>query len=302
MEKELLGIVSAALGVDETEVTETLQSEDGPAKLKTQVEDFIATGLADAKKSADGRALKSTRNAVEKALKSVGIDYKFDPDKAFDLNVSAALESYESKVAESAGQSTTLTDEQILKLPQVVKLKNELTLDAERRETAAREQERESLKKEREDFTRQQTENQVRSKFKKELAVLNPIFSADAKRAANQAQDLEDKVAKAGPWQTEGDETYLLDEDGEIKKDRLGKPVTLSTFTREVITNYYDLPVATPKQNAGLTPEQVNTPQPTYAGPKSEEEYQQTLSKLNTPQERADLSKLWKERPQEPVV
>ncbi len=249
--EELLGIVAAALGLAETEVTETLESEGGAGKITA----LLDKSYDDAKNAADGRATKKTRTEVEKAFKNRGVDFKFDEKKSFDLNVAAAVEALETKLSATPGDApNALTEQQILNLPFVKKLKNDHTLELDRKVQEAEEKVKNDLKSEREKFEQEQIEIDAREFIRKQLATLNPnVGDDDPELAANRLKRLENDIYKAGNWKKDGKELVLYDAEGNILTDDSGKVIKPEMLVREETTSLYKLPVSTPKTSTGHT-------------------------------------------------
>lgn len=266
MNEKLLGILVAAAGVTETEAAELATTDEGIAELQSKV----SAKLADVKKNADGRALKTTREAVEAALKAKGIE---NPSFA---TLSAHLDELESKSVASASGGK-LTDEAVLKHPAVIDLKNRLSLETDTKVKAAKQEAQQELKDKVAAFEQQQTETAVRQWARQQIAELKPVFSQNAAVAANQAKDLEDKIVQAAKWKKEGDALQLYTDQGELLRDANENIVSADAKARDIITSYYELPVSQHRDAAGLTQEQINRNQSAYAGPKNQAEYDAAL-------------------------
>ncbi|KAA9333399.1 hypothetical protein F0P96_10545 [Hymenobacter busanensis] len=267
MDEKVIGILVAAAGVTATEAAELLTTDEGIAELQSKV----TAKLAEIKDNADKRATKKTREAVEAALKAKGIE------KPSFASLSDHLDELESKTVASASAGS-LTDDQVLKHPAVVRYKNQLTLEADQKVQAAKQEAAEALKKDREAFTQQQTDAKVRAFAEQQVDALKPVFSSNPAIAANQRKDLVEKLVKAAKWQAEGNELRLLDEDDELLKDAAQNVVKPEAKAREIITSYYELPVSQPRESAGVSQEQVGrSTATTYAGPKNQEEYDAQL-------------------------
>lgn len=282
MDEKVIGILAAAAGVAATEAAELVTTDEGIETLQGK----MAAKVADVKKNADGRALKITRDAFI----SAGVDPDvFQEGRAFKENIGAAVESLHEVAVGKSGEGK-LTDEQVLKHPAVVKFKNDLTLEADRKVEQAKKEVADGLKAEREAFEAQKIEGVVREYYSREVDKLNPNFSTNPAVAANQRKDLIEKLIKAGKHQLDAaGNPVLLDEEGEVKKDSMGNVVKAESLAREVTTQYYDLPVATERQ--GTAHQQ---PKPgdkvEYKGPKTRDELNEKLANLNTPADRKKLT------------
>lgn len=286
MEK-LHGILAAAAGVAATEAAELASTDEGLDTLQSK----ISAKLADVKKNEGKRVLKDTRKAVETALQAAGVDADvFDEGREFKENLAAAVEALQSKTVADTGKG--LTEEQVLKHPAVIKLKNELTLDTDRKVTAAKAEVAEALKKEQEDFRKEQNLVGVRAWAEKQVDELNPIFSTTSTIAAAQRKDLVDKIISAGTYQKEGDAYVLVDDKGEIIKDAMQNAVKPETKARQLAETFYGLPVSNPRDTPPLTAAEIAAgarAKQDYTGPKTRAEYDAKVLTLNSREERQAL-------------
>lgn len=286
--QEVIGMLAAAAGVAETEAAELATTDEGRAALQGK----IAAKLADVKTNADGRALKSARKAVEDALRAAGVEAAvFEPGREFKDNVTAAVEVLQAQTVADSGKG--LSEEQVLKHPAVIKLKNELTLDTERKVNAAKAEVSESLKKEQDDFRREQNLVGVRAWVESQVDSLNPNFSDVPTIAAAQRKDLVAKIISVGTYQQEGTAYVLVDEKGEIIKDAMQNAVKPESKARELAETFYGLAISTDRQAPPLTAEQIAAGARSglpYTGPKTDNEYANALNAVNTAAEREALT------------
>jgi hypothetical protein len=283
MSEKILGILVTAAGVTETEAAELVKTDEGIEELQTKVK----AKLADIKKNADGRALKTTRSTVEAALKAKGIE-----NPSFD-SLTDHLDELESK---SVGEATkgSLSDEEVLKHPAVKKLKNDILAEADRKVEAAKREAETSLEKDRQAFKAEQIEAKASKYVDGLIDELNPDFGKNPTIAANRRKELKHKLIKELKWDAEGDELRLLDEEQELLRDASQNVVKPAEKVREIVTSYYELPVSTHRESPGLTPaDAASATANTYNGPKTEDEYNAALLKANTPAERAAINEGW---------
>ena len=235
MDEKVIGILAAAAGVAPTLAAELATTDEGIADLQAKV----TAKLADVKRNASARGLKIATDA----LVAAGADATaFEEGREFKDNVAAALEGIQAKAASTAGGD--LPEEQLLKLPAVVALKNRLTLETEQKVQTARKEAADSLKQERADFEKAQTMVGVRAWAEKQVTALDPNFSTNAEIATAQREDLIEKIISAGTYQKQGDGYVLLDKDGEIRKDTSENPLKPEEEARKLATRFYGLPVA----------------------------------------------------------
>lgn len=279
MDEKVIGVLAAAAGVAPTLAAELVTTEEGIADLQSKV----TAKLADVKKNASGRAIKIATDA----LIAAGVDAAvFEEGREFKENVTAAVQAVQAK----GGAAKDLTDEQILKLPAVIKLKNELLLDTDRKVKAAETAAADALKKDREDFQKEQTLVGVRAWADKQIDELKPNFSDNPTIAANQREMLRNQIISAGTYQKEGDAYVLVDGQGEIMKDAMQNPLKAADKARQLAESLFGLPVSQPKESAGVRQGEVATGG-TYTGPKSQDEVDEAVAGMarNTPAERAKV-------------
>lgn len=261
-------ILSAALGVDASDVAETLKSDTAVDALSAQID----SKYTDQRKQGNQQAISKTRRDVERAFKNAGV-----ADASFD-NLPAAIEALQAQ-AEPA-DAKTLTDEQALRLPAVVKALNTLKTEKEQAVEKAREEERTALNGQIQEFNAKQVHAKVRAEAEQLVAQLNPNFSTDPARAAKQRQKLIDDVIAQGGYQLDEQGTVqLVDADGNLLPGKMGNPAKLSDRVREYADELYGLPASSPKDSANIRPEDVTPGQPAgfthFKGeaPKTEAEY-----------------------------
>jgi len=272
MDEKITGILAAAAGVAATEAAELLTTDEGIATLQSKV----TAKLADVKKNEGNRVLKDTRKAVEEVLKAAGVSADvFEEGRGFRENVTAAVEALQSQSLTAAAKD--LTPEQILKLEPVVRLKNEMTLDADRRVRAAETTAADALKKDREAFEQQQTLVGVRAWADTQIDALKPNFSDNPTIAANQRNILRDQIIGAGTYRKEGDSYVLLDAAGEIIRDSAENVLNPADKARQLAESLFGLPVSAPKTSTGIKPGQVASHDGTYTGPTTQAEYEAQL-------------------------
>lgn len=276
-----IGIISTALGVEkgktiedrQAEVAETLKSDDGREKLTEQLKSKFAKRYDDGWKASEVKLKKK----VEDTLKKSGVD---TPE--FD-QLEDALASIQAAAAEKAPTNAKdLSDEEVLKKPVVVNALNKMKLDQQNLIDKARQEERDTLKKERDEFTQKQTESKIRALAEQQIAQLNPVFDDDPARAERQRKRLIDDIVQQGTYKLENDVPVLVDQDGNVLTDDMGNPKQFDGIVRQVTTDYYKLPAAQPKENAGLNQNQVDQKLLTrkhFHGeiPKNDEEYRKLL-------------------------
>jgi hypothetical protein len=241
MDEKVIGILAAAAGVAPTLAAELATTDEGIAELQTKV----TAKLASVKKDASGRGLKIATDALVAAGADPAV---FEEGREFKENVAAAVQAVQAK----PGSSKDLTDEQILKLPAVIKLKNELLLDTDRKVKAAETTAAEALKKDREDFHKEQTLVGVRAWADKQIDELKPIFSDNPAIAANQREMLRNQIVTAGTYQKEGDAYVLVDASGEIIKDAMQNALKPEAKARQLAESLFGLAVSDPKTSPGV--------------------------------------------------
>lgn len=246
MDEKVIGLLATAVGVAATEAAELATTDEGIATLQTK----LTAKLAGIKDDADGRALK----LVTQAFKAAGVDaVVFEKGREFKENLSAAVSALESKVSEKAGES--LTPEQALAHPAVKQKLNEAATATAGKVKEAQDQMRAELETERAAINRDRTVSKVSERANALIAELNPVFSTDPTRAANQRAKLLSEIT-AGNFVEVGGQLYPADKDGEVLKV-LGNPVDLDAFVRQQTTSLYDLPLSTERQSPGVTQSQV---------------------------------------------
>lgn len=260
-------IISAALGVEAPEVAELLTSDDAVQAVTARLE----TKFTELRDQGDKRATKKTRTAVENAFKSAGVE-----DASFD-KLPAAIEALQT--ASTAGAVKDLTDEQLLKLPLVVKALNAERLRTETAVEAARTEERTKLEKDRQAFNQQRTEAAVRAAADAEITRLNPNFTP-GKEAAQRERLIRELLADGGYQLTDAGEVQLVDTDGHVLPGKLGNGVAkFADLVRERAEDVYGLPKSEPRDSTGLRQDDVqrqggpNLQHYKGALPKTEEEF-----------------------------
>lgn len=292
MDEKVIGILAAAAGVAPSLAAELATTDDGIAELQTKV----TAKLADVKKNASARGLKIATDALVAAGAEATV---FEDGREFKDNVAAAVEAIKGTAA--ATSANTLTDEQVLKLPAVVQLKNELLLDTDRKVKAAETAATEALKKDREAFQKDQILVGVRSWAEKQVdEELKPNFSTDPKIAANQRKDLIEKIVNAGTYKPEGASYVLVDGQGEILKDAMQNVLKPEARARELAENFYGLPASIPKDSPQTGQGDVAAPGAHAfkdfkgAPPKTEDEYMAQLNDTSlTPAAVTELKSYW---------
>lgn len=251
-ETKVLGLLAAASGVAEAEVTDLVATDEGLATLQTA----ITSKLKGIKDEADGRALK----LVTTAFKQAGVDDAvFEKGREFKVNLAAAVEALNTKAAEKG--SETLTPEQALAHPAVKQKLNEITTSIDQRVEAGRQQEREALKTERENFAREKLAGTVSEKAATILDTLQPIFNEKPEKAATQRANLLASIVSGKFIEVNG-EIFPADANGEVLKDASMNAVKLSDLVRKQTEALYDLPLSTPKASpAPRQSEVAATPQ-----------------------------------------
>lgn len=296
--EQLLGIVAAAAGVAETEAAELATTDEGIASLKKKISDKDAAKVLEIRKDANGRVLKIATAAFTK----LGVDPTvFEEGREFKENLAAAAEALQSSALESAGKGT-LTDEEVLKLPAVKKLRSDILAEADRKVETAKKEASESLTKERQEFRREQVEAKSLKYVREQIAEMNPDFGTNATIAANRQRDLEQRLLKELPWDADGETVRLVDAEGEVLRDASHNVVQPADKVREIVTSYYELPISTHKDPSGISQTDVNRNQQTqlthYKGelPKTEADY---VALANDPNLKSEALKevqgYWKE-------
>ncbi len=251
MSEKILGFLATAAGVAAPEAAELATTDEGIDTLIRKASERDASKVLDIRKDANGRALKIATAAFTK----LGVDPSlFVEGREFKDNVAAAAEALQSSALESAGKGT-LTDEEILKLPAVKKLKSDILSEADRKVEAAKKEASEALTKEKQEFRKEQVGAKALKYVRGLIDEMNPDFGKNPTIAANRRKELEAKLIKELAWDAEGDNVRLVDTEGEALRDASHNLVVPADKVREIVTSYYELPVSTERQSPGLTPE-----------------------------------------------
>ena len=291
--KRLAGIFARVLKKTEEEVAEAVSSDETVSSLEQAFKDHITTVDTNGYKRAELKIKKE----VEKALAAKGVQGA-DFDKLAD-----GLEYVEQQALEKSGKS--LSDEQVLSHPAVKKLQNQFITEKEQIATAAKTEAEKSLADKVNAFRREQTNATVEAEANRIIGELNPLFSQNATVAANQRRLLLDQL-KAGQYEVKDGKLIALKEDGTYKTDDLGHAVKFDELVRSTVTSYYDLPLATDRQSAGLTQAQIDAARSGqkqmqhFKGklPANENEYLELVNDTtaNSYEARKELTAYWSEK------
>jgi hypothetical protein len=291
--EKAIAMISAASGADATAVAERLESDATAEAIATE---FFEPKYKAQRDQGHKIATDKTRKAVETALKAAGVE-----DASFDA-LPAAIETLQSKAA--AANPAALTPEQLLKQKPVVDALNAERLKTDTAVADAEKRVRGELETERQQFQQQRTSAAVRAAAEAEIARLNPNFTAG--KEAVQKERLIRELLSEGKFQlAENGEIQLVDEDGNVLPGKLGNGVAkFADLVRERAEDVYGLPVSSPRESAGLTPEQIAAGQGATvfkefkgAAPKTAEEYQELANdpNLSTPALQ-ELQSYWREK------
>jgi hypothetical protein len=282
--KRLAGQIARALNVSEQTVADYAESEEAIKGLGTAFKDFRA------KVDTDGynRANERIKRDVEKALRAKGVE---NPDLD---RLDESLDQL-ATVA-SAKNPQTLSEEDLKKLPAVKKLLTEAENEKMLAVSEAGKKAEEQLKTDRENFAKEQQGAKVEAQARKLIAELNPNLNPDSAKAERQVSRLLADL-KAGQYKQEADGSLApVDADGKYLGNGAGGNKSFAELVRETVTAEYDLPASTAKDSPGVTAGDVARTDGTYAGPKTQVEYEQQLY-LTAPgsAERTKLMDGWKD-------
>lgn len=277
--KRLVGFVARSLKKTEDEVAEAISSDEAVRGLSQDFADHIQTVDTNAYKRAELKIKKTTEQILAaKGLKDVSFD-----------KLGEALDVLEQQAREKGG--TALSEEEIMRLPAVVKLKNTHATEKEQIATAAKLEERNALATERQQFQQQQQAVIVRAAAEAKVRELNPNLGDNPTIAANRFEELVDKIV-SGNYKVEGQQIIPLKPgtDEYLTDEKTGHTIKFEDTVRGTVTRLYELPVATDRQSPGLTPEQVaaanrGTNFTHFKGkaPKTEQEYVTLANDPNLP-------------------
>ncbi|NVO33216.1 hypothetical protein [Hymenobacter lapidiphilus] len=250
--------------MDVSDVAETLKSDEAVEAVTAQFE----TKYKEQRDHGNKQAINKSRRDVERAFKNAGV-----ADASFD-SLPAAIEALQSQVEPAEGKA--LTDEQALKLPAVVRALNMLKTETGTLVEQARQQEREALQNQIQEFTAKQVHAKVRTEAEQVVTQLNPNFSDDPARAAKQRLKLiEDIIAQGGYQLDEAGGVQLVDKDGNLLPGKMGNPLKFADRVREYADEFYGLPTSTPRDSAAIRQSDVSR----HAAPPVLEHYKGELPK-----------------------
>lgn len=137
---------------------------------------------------------------------------------------------------------------------------------------------------------------QVRNKALTVFKGLKPILSEDATKAENQTKLFLNQLLTAKKYRIDGERVIMLDDNGKDLTDAHGKRVDFETHLKELAGNHFDFQVSDPKGSGGAG----------GAGgsgggggavkqPKSKDEFVKAMEGAKTAEERAAISKGWRE-------
>lgn len=243
--QRLLGVVAATLNKPADEVAEAAKSEEGIATLTDSFKVYRKTQY-DAGHKASEKAIKST---VEAALRKRGA-----ADASFD-ELDAALDAVEASVRDKAGKS--LTSEELLKQKPVIDALNAKDRERETAVQLAKTEAEQAVTKDREAFQKEQQSVKVENAARKAISTLNPNLHTDPAKAERQLNRLIADI-KAGEYEVDATGNIRpVDEKGAYLTNEHGHPVVFDEHVRSIVTAEFDLPVSTPRDSPGLTPEQI---------------------------------------------
>lgn len=241
------GVLGKALNLPETEVS-SLFTEDG--QLKDDAETVILGHHAkivqaqrDKEKSARDeqykRGLREKGTEFEKLLKEAGVDIG-------DAIGADAVQRLKDHIA-AAAKPSDLDDDKV-KNSKLFRQREKELLD----QLGAKELEHKQYITDRDaKEQRERALSVVRGKVDDQIKVLKPVnLSEDPEKAKRQLLPIRAMV-EAHTYQTEGDVTYVIAEDGKRVETANGHPVTVEQFIEGAIKATYDMPVSTDKGSAG---------------------------------------------------
>lgn len=229
------------------------------------------------------RGKKEALAALERVVRE-----KYDADETL-TGIDLIDAVVQTKIEEVRGASP----DDIEKLPAFIAKKKEW----EKQMNIAKQQAEDERQKLEAEFKRERTLTKVEQYALDELVNgYNPAMPADEAKAAKWRQLFLSEV-KAGNYTIDEDGTVVVtDENGEHKTDNVGKVITFKDHIHGIASTYFDKAADDKRKAPG------GKTAPPKGGnvdlPKDDNEYARRMSELKTPEERAELSRLYRESKQ----
>lgn len=294
--KIIIGFLSKTLNMTTEEVSDLLYKKTDNPDEKVFKED-----LADILLNADAERVKAIKKNssidedTEKKLRDEGykraekeVLTKFEENLRKEYGSSSKKQGLDlvKDVITAASKVDDLTDEKVKKHPLYVNLEttSQKAIDELKTEhTTALE----NLKLEQK---RESVLSSVRGKAKDLLLSLNPVLSENAIIAANREKDFLSKF-DGYDYEEAGDDFILVDRStGKRLENKQGHAVKLSDHAKDQASLYYEFKKQNPKGSPGGG--EGGDP-PSFAIPKTRDEYDDAIINAKTNEERTAISQAW---------
>jgi hypothetical protein len=299
----LLAFIKSAKILDNEGVLELENQEEG-AELTEELETAINTGidryLAQIKKDEADKARseghgKGTREARVKLEKDLKEKYGVESDKT---GVELIDEIVEKATVAGAKDPSKMTPEELLKLPTVAQLKDQL---------AKKTKELDDLSLSNQELTAFKTQAEQRE-FNKTIATeaisifktLGPALPDDTAKAEAQTKLFENLVL-SGKYKVEEESgkkvIYLVDSEGNYVRGERDSRVTIADHVKGLTEQYFGVVKQDPKAGTGNKNE-TGAQSGGYKPPvmNSREDLDKALATAKTAEERAATMKAWEEK------
>lgn len=236
MEKVLLAVLAATLGITEDEVKAKAEDENGQQELLTlhtaKVKGVKDTAFNDGEK----KARKEQRSKFEQEIKEA---FELDSDKQ-------GVDLVSDLVAAIRKEAKAATDD-IKKHPDYLALERESNKKIKQLETEAEEK----VRAVEQQYARKDTVATVKAKALAEFEALNPILAADPAKAARQKALIEREI-EAGNYEIVDGAILILDKDGKRLEDGQFNPVKLADHVKTIADNLgFEFKAAQERQSGG---------------------------------------------------
>lgn len=287
----LLGLLSTVYEKDETGVAALLNADGSDLKPEA-LEEILAwdkervTKLKpDTKKVFDDGYKKAQSEILTSFEKQISEKFGVKSDKK---GVELIAEIVEAAKGSKAEGGAGLSEEDVKKH----RIYLDAIAEADKKVSAKDQEWQEKYKALESSVEREKTFSEVAKKAIAHFDSLKPILSSDPVKAANQ-RDLLLRDLSNLQYEIRDGVIVLLDKDGSDLQDGHGKRIPFEKVVKDISDRYFEYQAADPRGNAGNNGTGGGSQ---IVVPTTDEEFQKAFYNAKTGKEKAELSRLWKER------
>lgn len=279
-QKLLKGFLSKTLNMDE-EAMSSLFNEDGEL---TSIETALkadAERIAKHKKENEAQMNRGLKEGAEKIEKAIRKRYGIESENiGIDL-VEELVQAQVAAVSEKAG------DVDIEKHPEFIKQKS-----AYEKQLRDKDKEKEEAIQEIEEkFQRTATITKVKELALLELESKNPILPQDPKKAKAWKETYLKEIEAGNYLIDDVGNITVLDKDGKALTNEHGHNIDFKDFTVNIADKYFEFPAAQQQRSSTNLNNNQDGNKPLVV--KDQDDYVRQMREAKTPQERAELTKVW---------